>query len=305
MNISGGGINTAQRVMDCGDAGHILLSNRVAEDLKQLSRWANDLHDLGTVAVKHGELVHLYNLYNDEIGNPEIPQKLRRTETVAKPQFVLRWVVAAAVLVAIGLGLYLTRNLWKAAPAEKPPAIVSTPDPKPIFTYFLTPSDPDPNAEEKRFAGNEQFRNNSKFKFVVIPEQSGVLYLFNQGSGPNRTTAWNVLFPTPEKNKGSSAVLANQRMEVSIFFDRHSGDEDLQIVWASQPIPELETICRDAATTDFEIKNPAQIQSVIAFLTRHQSADTSSEIDNAKKHTIVRGRGDVITTKRVLEHIDY
>jgi serine/threonine protein kinase len=76
-NVTGGGINLAQRVMDCGDAGHILLSKVVADVLTQLGGWQDCLHDLGVVKVKHGEQVHIFNLYTDEIGNPDLPEKLR------------------------------------------------------------------------------------------------------------------------------------------------------------------------------------------------------------------------------------
>src|SRR5205809_7803669 len=79
-NIAGAGINVAQRVMDCGDAGHILLSKRVADDLEQYPRWRQLLHDLGTCEVKHGATVALVNLYSDEIGNPELPKKLKDHE---------------------------------------------------------------------------------------------------------------------------------------------------------------------------------------------------------------------------------
>jgi adenylate cyclase len=79
-NIAGAGINVAQRVMDCGDAGHILLSKRVADDLEQYPRWRQLLHDLGTCEVKHGATVTLVNLYSDEIGNPELPKKLKGHE---------------------------------------------------------------------------------------------------------------------------------------------------------------------------------------------------------------------------------
>ena len=75
-NVAGAGINVAQRVMDCGDAGHILLSKRVAEDLAQYRHWQTYLHDLGECEVKHGEVISLVNLYNDEIGNPQLPTKL-------------------------------------------------------------------------------------------------------------------------------------------------------------------------------------------------------------------------------------
>jgi TolB-like protein/class 3 adenylate cyclase/Tfp pilus assembly protein PilF len=77
-NIVGSGINVAQRVLECGDAGHILLSKHVADDLEAYRQWQMALHDLGECEVKHGLRLHLFNLYNDGFGNPEIPQKLRR-----------------------------------------------------------------------------------------------------------------------------------------------------------------------------------------------------------------------------------
>src|SRR5438034_5797355 len=80
INIAGAGINIAQRVMDCGDAGHILVSKRVAEDLEQYARWRQLLHDLGTCEVKHGVTVALVNLYSDQIGNPETPKKFKEDE---------------------------------------------------------------------------------------------------------------------------------------------------------------------------------------------------------------------------------
>ena len=77
-NIVGSGINVAQRVLECGDAGHILLSKHVADDLEAYRQWQMALHDLGECEVKHGLRLHLFNLYTDGFGNPEIPQKLRR-----------------------------------------------------------------------------------------------------------------------------------------------------------------------------------------------------------------------------------
>ncbi|HEY4282376.1 MAG TPA: adenylate/guanylate cyclase domain-containing protein [Chthoniobacterales bacterium] len=76
-NISGAGINIAQRVMDCGDAGHILLSKRVADDLEQYPQWRSHLTELGEYEVKHGARVSVVNLYTDEIGNRETPQKVK------------------------------------------------------------------------------------------------------------------------------------------------------------------------------------------------------------------------------------
>ncbi|PYL80764.1 MAG: hypothetical protein DMF23_15660 [Verrucomicrobia bacterium] len=77
-NIAGSGINVAQRVLDCGDAGHILLSAHVAEDLAEYRHWQPHLHDLGECEVKYGLRLHLFNLYKDGLGNPQVPEKLRR-----------------------------------------------------------------------------------------------------------------------------------------------------------------------------------------------------------------------------------
>src|SRR5437764_9429941 len=77
-NMAGAGINVAQRVLDCGDAGHVLLSAHVAEDLAQYRHWQPYLQDLGECEVKHGLRLHLFNLYKDGLGNPEVPEKLKR-----------------------------------------------------------------------------------------------------------------------------------------------------------------------------------------------------------------------------------
>src|SRR2546421_7744587 len=84
-NIAGAGINIAQRVMDCGDAGHILVSKRVADDLEHYSQWRSLLHELGECEVKHGLRISLLSLYGDEAGNPELPEKFRQAKAETAP----------------------------------------------------------------------------------------------------------------------------------------------------------------------------------------------------------------------------
>ena len=98
-NVAGAGINMAQRVMDCGDAGHILVSKHVAEDLEHHDRWRPLLHDLGTFEVKHGMRVSVTNLYSDEVGNPQLPVKL---QAIRKYQARLRWTKVAIGLLILG-----------------------------------------------------------------------------------------------------------------------------------------------------------------------------------------------------------
>src|SRR5206468_960397 len=89
-NIAGAGINMAQRVMDCGDAGHILLSQHVADDLIQYRQWAPRLRDLGDCEVKHGVRLHLVNLYAEPLGNPEVPEKFRQGKGMAQTAVTAR-----------------------------------------------------------------------------------------------------------------------------------------------------------------------------------------------------------------------
>jgi TolB-like protein/Tfp pilus assembly protein PilF len=118
MNVAGAGINMAQRMMDCGDAGHILLSKHVAEDLEQFERWRAFLHDIGACEVKHGVSVSLTNLYSDEIGNRGMPSKLR---AVRKHRAHMRWAVAAIFLLVLTVivagGFSFLRQSIRTAPA--------------------------------------------------------------------------------------------------------------------------------------------------------------------------------------------
>ncbi|PYK83866.1 MAG: hypothetical protein DME40_20230, partial [Verrucomicrobia bacterium] len=110
-NVAGAGINLAQRVMDCGDAGHILLSRHVAEDLAEYERWRPFLHDIGTFEVKHGVRVSVTNLYSDEVGNPNLPSKL---QAVKKHHAHVRWAaVAIGLLVVAALGAVVLSFLRK------------------------------------------------------------------------------------------------------------------------------------------------------------------------------------------------
>jgi TolB-like protein/Tfp pilus assembly protein PilF len=96
-NLAGAGMNIAQRVMDCGDAGHILLSKRVAEDLETHEKWRPLLHDLGPCEVKHGMRVAVVNLYADQFGNPKLPLKL----AAQKRRTRMRWAAMTTALFAL------------------------------------------------------------------------------------------------------------------------------------------------------------------------------------------------------------
>jgi len=117
INVAGSGINVAQRVMDCGDAGHILLSKHVADDLVQYRHWQPYLHDLGEYEVKHGLRLNIVNLYKDGLGNPNLPEKLKRRKRWKQDANVIvrpvrrRWsfptiLILSALAVAIAWSIY-------------------------------------------------------------------------------------------------------------------------------------------------------------------------------------------------------
>src|SRR5438270_4523284 len=121
VNVAGTAFNVAQRVMDCGDAGHILVSKHLAEDLAQYRHWQPYLHDLGECEVKHGLRLHLVNLYQDNLGNPHLPDKLRRrrrwkqTSGVSvRPVIAPRWLkyVLTAVLLVSAVALAISFSVF-------------------------------------------------------------------------------------------------------------------------------------------------------------------------------------------------
>jgi len=135
-NVAGAGINIAQRVMDCGDAGHILLSKRVAEDLAHSRQWRTYLHDLGECAVKHGVPIFIVNLYTDEIGNRQLPEKVKQwqseqarqaasSSSIPPRKYVL--IAAAALLIAVasfGVWLYFKQSEVTSLVLEKTIAVL-------------------------------------------------------------------------------------------------------------------------------------------------------------------------------------
>src|SRR5437879_1195928 len=127
-NLAGAGINMAQRVMDCGDVGHILLSKHVAEDLEEYEQWRPLLHDLGSCEVKHGVRVSVVNLYDDQFGNAKLPRKF---ETLRKRRTRLRWAamtIALLALAAIVAGIVMfSRNRVRSVLAAPEKSIAVLP----------------------------------------------------------------------------------------------------------------------------------------------------------------------------------
>jgi TolB-like protein/class 3 adenylate cyclase/Tfp pilus assembly protein PilF len=160
-NIAGAGINIAQRVMDCAEAGHILLSRHVAEDLEHYPRWQPYLHDLGECEVKHGARLHVVSLHTDELGNPAVPEKFASklnpqatSSAIAGPGICLRrWILGVligAAIVTAALALLRHRSEWTHAAfhnvASEPTGAVAIPEKSIAVLPFENLSDDKQNA---------------------------------------------------------------------------------------------------------------------------------------------------------------
>lgn len=288
LNVSGGGINVAQRVMDCGDAGHILVSKRVADDLQQLSRWANELHDLGEAEVKHGLRVHIYSLYNAEVGNAEMPARLRASPAKSRPINHRLAMATAAALVLVLLSA-VSFFLLKSA---------LTPTRSLAYSLTVQKMAGDQKiGDEYESTGKDRYGNSWRYRMNVTAGEPGYLYMLNEG-----TVNYNVLFPT-EPNDDHLA--ANQRMQtVWYFFDNNPGIERVWIIFSARPISELDTIVKDA-TKDaskgiITIADQAQIKTVRDIIAQHSTTDPI--VDESKKQSVVKGSGNILVSLLELQH---
>jgi serine/threonine protein kinase len=315
LNISGGGINVAQRVMDCGDAGHILLSKRVADDIGQLARWAKSLHDLGEAVVKHGQHVHIYNLYNDEIGNPEAPAKLR----IRKPMLsnltrapVAAWLGIAVLLVALAVFWFIklrprvadsTGSSATVAPANA--AVERT------FSYSMRVQkyrNGKPYKQPFIIPGEINFEPDDRIQVLFASPQDGYLYLVNRG--PDDRASSMILYPDGSK---SALIAAKQQVQVPapsknpeedwIGFDKEEGPERLWFVWSLKPIPILEDVKKWSNPKDLgEIKDANQDQQVREFLASKEGSLPEGKRNQDGTRTTVGGSSDVVVFRIYLQH---
>ncbi len=157
-NLAGAGVNMAQRVMDCGDAGHILLSQHVADDLMQYRQWAPRLHDLGDCEVKHGVRLHLVNLYAEPLGNAALPQKLKSAVKLGRKRSRTAWLIAATVLALAAI----TAVVFGQS-SRRGSAVTTTAAPQPIATPEKTAAAPEKSIAVLPFENLSSDKENAYF----------------------------------------------------------------------------------------------------------------------------------------------
>ncbi|HMG74241.1 MAG TPA: hypothetical protein VK582_12130, partial [Pyrinomonadaceae bacterium] len=248
------------------------------------------LHDLGEAEVKHGVRVHIYNLYNDEIGNPEIPSKLRSSKS--KRRWVLPVLVLVSVLVLLAIGAFVLLSGNKA---------------QRVLNYSLTVQkmrDGKPYEPPFDSSGQEIYENGYKFRLNVSSPQSGYLYVFNEGAGEKGSLSFTIIYPTPATNKGSAKLDANQLIQTNWnTFEGQAGTEEFWIIWAASPVNQLEA-ARNAAFKSEEgaVGDAAMVRLVKEFLTKHSDPKPETNKDRMRQQTDVRTSGELLVTLLELEH---
>jgi serine/threonine-protein kinase len=304
-NVSGGGINAAQRVMDCGDAGHILVSKTAADVLLQLNQWAGCLSSLGEVEVKHGVRIHIYNLVAETAGNAAVPRKVasaaqERGSSNGASRRNIGIAVAAAVLIAAG-GWYA----WKSAKAPAPP-----PAPSLELHYSIQVQrvrDGAEYGEPLRLVGEMLFERDYRIALEFFTTATGQLYILNQGKdAATGQTTLHVLQPRPLDLPTVSAGSMVRIPPSGWFqFDAAAGKEILYVIWSKAPVPELE-VARDLPADPqarlVALKTPEQMNPVLAFLARHKERKVTVRKNEEARRTELQTMEPVLVHEIALEH---
>ena len=199
------------------------------------------------------------------------------------------WFAAVGLVLAAALGLLVWRmSTGSNKPTGTPPPTVTANATTSALSYSLTVQKIFGGKEmggPEEYSGAEMFGNGWKFKFNVTPAQGGFFYLLNAAPQPDSGTEWNVLFPTPKNNRGKAQLAGGQKQTFGWYiFDDKPGQEKLWLVWAAQPVAELETAVQEAAKTDLVITNPAHLNDVNAFLQTHEKVQIEAvPNDNLKQ----------------------
>ena len=253
------GINIAQRVMDCGDAGHILLSKHLADDLAEYRHWRPHLHDLGECEVKYGLRLHLVNLYKDNLGNPHIPEKLRRGKrkrapgVSVRPISAPRWprivltvtLLVSAIALVISSLIFFNRTPLPATRAPGPgapaaSALVAIPEKSIAVLPFQNLSDQEENAYFTDGVQDEILTALTKIADLkVISRMSTMQYKttaeHNVREIANALGVAHVLEGTVQRAGGRvrvSAQLIDARTDTQLWAERY--DRDVADVFAIQ-----------------------------------------------------------------------
>ena len=307
-NIAGAGINTAQRVMDCGDAGHILISKHAAEDLEQYDQWQPYLHDLGECEIKHGERLHVVNFYNHEVGNSARPIKFAQPAGVApgataqvnrRRYSLVAMAIGALIVVGATVLFFTARTAFRTATGRTETASVSTPpiQEKSIAVLpFQNLSDDKSNAYFSEGIQDEILTRLSKVAALkVISRTSTMKYK----SEPENLREVGKQLGVAHILEGSVQKVANA-VKVNVQLIRAATDEHL---WAESYNRKLD----DVFGVEGEVASAIADQLNAKLTGAEQKAVAEKPTENAEAYDVylravaIDNAGNLDTTKRVAD----
>lgn len=290
-DVAGGGINMAQRVMDSGDPGHILVSKFAADTLLQMKAWMTCLADLGEHTVKHGVQIHLYNLTTSELGNANRPSRLTSAKSASRGKR-LGLLLPACVLAIAAVAF---AGWWWSRPVLQ-------------LSYSVVVQkyrDGKPYGDPFRLGREILFERDYRAAFEVTNQQAGYLYILNEGPDPSKGGAlsFNVLRPAPG---GSAEIEASARTRIPpssyLVFDAATGRETVYLVWSKTPVPEMERLKSLPVTHNtIVVEDAAETKRLHEFLDS-RAAKTDVQKNDEAKQTDLRTRDKVLVHRIVLEH---
>ena len=287
-NASGSGINRAQRVMDCGDDNHILLSEASADVLRQLRRWSNGLHDIGECKVKDG-WYHVWSYFDEKDGNPALPKKSKR-------RMQRRRMLAISALGVCGIAAS-AKLLYRPA--------VPVPAPERSLTYSLLVKPP--KGSVRSVAREMIFPPHYGLKLKFEAAQPGFLYLLNRGPDTGNGNTWHWLFPYPAFHNGAGAVSGGDSItlpgnEDSFYeLDEKSGKETILVIWSNATVPELDAVKSEVFKRSVDGKlTRDQAASVARFLEEHRMQVSVTREENG---TRISSQNSLLVQPITLEHL--
>jgi len=304
-NIAGAGINIAQRVMDCGDAGHILVSKHAAEDLEQNDQWQPYLHDLGECEIKHGERMHLVNFYNHEIGNSAMPNKFSKSDKAAAAAATeagrsrysrIAFGIGALTIVVAAALFFASRTAFRTAAGRVEPAPASVSEKSIAVLPFENLSrDPD-NAYFTDGIQDEILTRLSKIAALkVISRTSTQKYK----SAPDNLRDVGRQLGVANLLEGSVQKVANA-VHVNVQLIRAANDEHL---WAESYDRKLD----DVFGVEGEVASAIADQLKTKLSGAEQKAVAEKPTENAEAYDVylravaIDNAGNLDTTKRVAD----
>jgi len=303
-SVSGDGVNTADRVMSCGEAGQILMSRSVADVLRHLNDWSVNLKDLGERMVDGQERVRVFSLRNVEEGFSDSSAAVS-----GKSGRLTKVVVGGLVgMLIVGVLVVIFSLRTSSAPQVKSErelryAVTAQKDPR-----RYPGSRPTPASDEMIFEAGDRIKLN------VTGSQHGQLYIINEGPvGTNGLPQIIFLFPNTTSNNGSGELKADQPIQIPaatddpdqdwlVFDNKGDGTERLWLVWSVKTIAELEALKGKANPRERGlISEPFKVKSVIEYLAAHSPIDTDSKINEANGETTISTPADVAVGVVTLE----